>query len=103
VRKRYLVEISEAAQQDVTEAHDYIAADNPQAAARWVTTIEDRMLRLAVSPLSHEVIPESVDLGFDYRHELVGKYRIIYRVNDDHVSIVRVIHGARLLERSMLE
>jgi plasmid stabilization system protein ParE len=103
VKKRYRVEISAAAQQDVRSAHDHIAADNPQAAVRWLTAIEDRMLRLEGSPLAHEVIPESAALGVDYRQRLYGKYRIIYRVRRNHVLIIRVIHGARLLDRSMFK
>jgi plasmid stabilization system protein ParE len=62
VTRRYLVEISAAAQRDVILAHDYIAGDNPQAAARWVTANEAQMLRLHISPLGHEVMPEAADL-----------------------------------------
>ena len=48
-------------------------------------------------------IPEAADLDIDYRHKLFGNYRIIYRVEGNLVFVVRVIHGARLLLRSMFE
>jgi toxin ParE1/3/4 len=31
------------------------------------------------------------------RERIVGSYRLIYRVRDEHILIIAVIHGARLL------
>jgi len=36
-----------------------------------------------------------------YRELIVRPYRIIYRVFDDRVEIIAVVHGARLLERAI--
>jgi plasmid stabilization system protein ParE len=51
-------------------------------------------------PLANAVIPEAAELGVDYREKLFGNYRIIYRVSGDAVIVLRVIHGARLLDLS---
>ncbi len=53
-------------------------------------------------PKRHEVIPEARELGVEYRHALIGKYRTIYRIEGQRVLIIRVIHGARLLDLSLL-
>jgi toxin ParE1/3/4 len=101
VRKKYRVDISDAAKADIRAIRELIAADNPQAADRWAAEVEHLMTRLETLPYSFEVIPEAADLGIKYRHKLFGSYRIIYRVEESRVAIVRLIHGARLLDPSM--
>jgi toxin ParE1/3/4 len=101
VTKKYLVEVTDWAQRDIRSTHKYIAEDNPQAADRWQASIERMILRLETFPFAHEVIPEAADLGVDYRHNLFGNYRIVYRVQGDRVFVLRVIHAARLLDQSM--
>jgi len=63
--------------------------------------IERMIMRLETSPLAYEVIPEAIELRVNHRQKLFGNYRIIYRVEDDCVFVVRVIHGARLLDQSL--
>jgi toxin ParE1/3/4 len=101
VTKRYLVDIADAARADIRSTHEYIAGDNPRAADRWLAQVERMILRLETFPFAHEVVPEAADLGIDYRHNVFGNYRIIYRVESDRVIVLRVIHGARLLDQSM--
>jgi toxin ParE1/3/4 len=86
---------------DIRAIREHIAADNPQAAERWAAEVERLILRLETLPFSFEVIPEAAELGREYRHKLFGSYRIIYRVEESRVAIVRVIHGARTLTPQM--
>jgi len=46
-------------------------------------------------------VPESDDAT--RRQVIVGKYRVIYRVDDSVVTILAVIHGARDFGRMMRE
>lgn len=48
--------------------------------------------RLADYPESGRARPE---IGPGARSVMVGRYLVLYRVNEDCVDIVRVIHGAR--------
>lgn len=71
---------------------DYIARDNPRAAARVVTIIWDSVQRLAEFP----------GLGrpgrVDGTRELVitgTPYVVPYRARGNRVEILRVFHGAR--------
>ena len=53
-----------------------------------------------------ESIPENPQLGRvvpeinhpDYRERIVHKFRVIYRVESDHILIAAIIHGSRLLD-----
>jgi plasmid stabilization system protein ParE len=46
-------------------------------------------------PESGRKVPE--DKTGTYRELLVGNYRVVYRVDEDTVTIVTLIHGARVL------
>lgn len=35
------------------------------------------------------------------RERIVGNYRLIYRINDEKILIIAVVHGARLLDDSI--
>ena len=77
---------------NLKEEADYIAQDDPQAAARMVGLIEDAVAMLADQP----------NLGRSGRvpgtRELVvpgTPYLVPYRVRGTHIEILRVFHGRR--------
>lgn len=86
---------------DLQRLLEYIAADSPVTARRFAQRIVDRVEQLSTHPLSGSVIPEDED-GV-YRQLVQGKYRLIYRVDGDTVSILTVHHAARLLRIDELE
>jgi plasmid stabilization system protein ParE len=102
VTKRYHVEITSTAERDIQRNHDYIARDKPRAAADWVREIRRQIRSLALMPMRCEIIPEAEDLGIEYRHIIFGQYRTIFRIVEKRVIILRVIHGARLFDLSLL-
>jgi plasmid stabilization system protein ParE len=51
-------------------------------------------------PYRYEIVPDAEDIGRPWRHIIFGNYRIIYRVDGNRVSILRVVHAARLLDQS---
>lgn len=82
------------------EIHDYITADNPEAAQRTVRGIYEKAQLLRRFP----------ELG--YRHEtrsgqnvrilLYGHYRIAYLIKDhEDIDVLGVFHGALDLERHL--
>jgi len=82
--------------------HDYIARDNPLAALRWRRKILRLMGSLRQMPFRWEIVPEDLAIDQEYRHALLGNYRVIFRVEDEIVRVVRVFHAARILRRSDL-
>ena len=101
--RRYRVDITAAAQRDVTQVRDRIALDRPRAAAKWAREFARHARSLKSQPLRYEVIPEADDLGVAVHHVIFGNYRLLYRVEEERVLILRVIHAARLLEPRFLE
>ncbi len=98
MKKRYEVNLTEHAQDDLEHVYYYIAADNPNNAANFVLQLEKKVYSLNTFPERHPLIPENEFFRTDYRHLVYKKYRIIYRVIGDAVFILRIIHGARILQ-----
>ncbi len=77
------------------EIESYIAKDNPKAAREVVEKLLRRSWRLADPPdIGHEVAGyEETDL----REVLIRPYRLIYRVKQDQIDVVTVLHYQQLL------
>jgi plasmid stabilization system protein ParE len=101
--QKYRVEITAIAESDIKEIFQYIASDNKAAAAKLVKEIERQIDSLEQFPLRCPVIPESRELGKEYRHIIYGNYRTIFRIDGSMVVIIRVIHSARLLSLKIFE
>lgn len=88
------VTISKQARQDLIAIWEYIADDNPASADRLLDTLDARINRLAEHPL---LGPARPDIRRDLRYLVCDNYLVLYRVLDDAVEVVRVLHGARNL------
>jgi len=98
VQKRYKVLLTRLIQNDLAEIYDYIAADSPANAAAFVSALEEKVHSLAIMPERAHLIPENSLLGTRYRQLVHGSYRIIFRIHGDSVMVLRLVHGARLLQ-----
>ncbi|TRC78798.1 type II toxin-antitoxin system RelE/ParE family toxin [Mesorhizobium sp. WSM4307] len=73
----------------------HVARDNEAAADRLLDRFEARWQQLASFPSSGA--PRD-DIGPGIRHLVVGEYLTLYRVGDDAIEILRVLHGHRNIE-----
>jgi plasmid stabilization system protein ParE len=91
---------TEEAHRWLEDIFEYIAADNPQAAARTVQAIYERAQVLETFPeIGHRYLPSSRNV----RMLLYGHYRIAYLVKDDgNIDILGVFHGALDITRYQL-
>ena len=89
--------------EDAQHIHDRIAADKPMAAAKWYRGFARHARSLRQLPYRYEQIPEAEELGLPLRHIIFGNYRILYRVDENRVTVLRIIHAARLLRSDMFE
>ena len=89
------------AQSWLKDIHDYIAADNPEAAARTVEGIYEKAQSLKKYPESgYRYEPQSSRL---VRILLYGHYRITYLVKPDgNIDILGVFHGALDIDRYLV-
>jgi plasmid stabilization system protein ParE len=103
VREKYRVKIAQSAETDLAEIWGHIAADNIDNANRFIFKLEQRMKTLSYSPRRCSLISENELLGTRYRHLLIRKYRVVFRISGNTIYILRVVHGARLLDTSIIE
>ena len=101
--KKFRVEITEAAEEDIAEIWQYITQDKPEAATAFVLRLEEQIGTLERFPERCPLVPENELLGTSYRHLLYGNYRTIFKIVESRVIIMRVLHGAQLLDTEMLE
>ncbi len=87
---------SPEALEDLNSIAQYIARDSKHYAKAVVTKVLDTARTLSEFPRAGRVVPE---VGEDtLRESLIYSYRIIYRLHEQHILVLAVIHGKRLLE-----
>jgi toxin ParE1/3/4 len=92
---------TETAKQDLIEIRQYISADNPTAAKRWIDHLRQSVRNSLHAPLSGRMVPELA--REDIRELIEGNYRIVYRVLDDRIVVLTVFEGHQLLKQGKLE
>ena len=86
-----------AAEADIEEIGKYLEGVASLAVATSVVSaIRAATLRLSEFPYSARVIPDFQDP--DRRETFVYQWRLMYRIEPDHIRILRVVHGRRLLK-----
>ena len=98
----FRVEITPSAEADIAAIWDYIAQESPAAATAFIKALATQIASLQQFPERCPRIAENDILGTNYRHLLHGPYRTIFRISRQTVVILRVIHGARLLNDEFL-
>lgn len=86
---------------DVVQIRDYIAADSPRYARIVVERLFASVERLAAYPFSGRAVPELNDPSL--REVVDPPYRLVYRVRDDSLDILAVVHAARRFPSDALQ
>lgn len=87
------VVVAKAARDDLNEILDYIHIDSPRGAVKIVMEIHERLKRLPRFPRSGRMIPEVGDISL--REIIVGPYRLMYRLEEKKIVVLRALHGKR--------
>jgi toxin ParE1/3/4 len=85
--------ITDEASADLFEIGEWISAGNPRRALSFVDELKARCARLTDMPRAYPLVPRREASGV--RRLPHGDYLIFYRVRDDTVEIIHVLHGAR--------
>lgn len=81
------------AEQDLRDVVESIARDNLTAALEWLERIESLIELLASRPaLGQRMVTRRFG---EVRQHVAGNYVVYYRLADDGLQILRVLHGAR--------
>lgn len=84
--------LSPQARSELEAIGDHIAEDSPANAERFIDRLIEKFVALGRNPRIGRARPE---LRSDLRSFPFGAYLILYRIVDDGVEIVRVVHSAR--------
>ena len=87
------VVLSAEALSDLQHIGDYIARDNPAWARSFVAELLAKAGELADMPRAFPVVPRYAHLGV--RRRVHGSYLIFYRVAEERVTVIHILHGAR--------
>lgn len=84
--------LSPRAEEDLVSIWRHIAADNLAAADNTLKRIEDASEKLLRHPELGQARP---DIRPDLRYFVVSPYLLLYRIADQNIEIIRVVHGRR--------
>lgn len=87
------VRFTAEAERSLEQIGDYIAQDNPERALSFVRELRDKCLSLANMPYGFALALGYEETGIRRRPH--GDYLIFYRVDNDIVVIISVLHGTR--------
>jgi plasmid stabilization system protein ParE len=88
---------TEPAWDDLEAAAEYIERDSEFYAIALVQEARDAADSLDEIAERGQVVPEFDDPSM--RELLVGAYRLVYKITEEHVYVVAFLHGARRLWR----
>jgi plasmid stabilization system protein ParE len=92
----YRVEWSPRAVEDLEAIAQYIASDSEAYAASVVKAILTTARNFSRFPFSGRIVPEFDDESV--REWFAYSFRIIYRVENEIVTVAAIVHGRRLLD-----
>jgi len=89
--------INPLATEDLIEIKNYIAKEleNPTAAINVVRKIIDSYEKLKEFPMMGADLSVKVNIKTDFRYLVSSNYIVFYRVDDEYVSIYRILYAGR--------
>ena len=89
------VYLSDDADADLLHIHSYLAERNPAAAISLAHEFREKFTRLSRFPF---IGRDRSHLMSGVRSLVAGSYVIFYRIDADHVTVLRVMDGRRDIE-----
>ena len=83
------------AKNDLKDIIKYLSKDSSKYGNYFLLRILEKIEDLVEFPKIGRIVPEFGDTNL--RELIFQKYRIIYKLYEDIIEIVRIIHGSRLL------
>ena len=87
------IQWTEPAVSDMEMVRDYIAKDSESYALRFVERVFEILERISVFPNAGRIVPEAEDDSI--REIFFYSYRIMYRIKDEKILVLTIVHGAR--------
>ena len=93
------IEWSSKAENDLNEIIDYIAQDSLEYALSFYEQVREKVENLIKFPRMGRIVPELDEPNI--RELILRNYRIIYRIFEKEVQIVRLFHGSRIMDHKI--
>lgn len=84
--------LSDRATADLASIADYISQDSPRHADALLDKFSAEFVSIAQNPKIYRLRP---DIDVDTRIAIVGNYLTLFLLFEDHVRVIRVVHGSR--------
>jgi toxin ParE1/3/4 len=84
--------VTDAAKADLKEIGEFIRPHNPARAVTFVEELLERCEALADLPHAYPLVPRYEHWGI--RRRVHGDYLIFYRIREEAVEIIHILHGA---------
>ncbi len=94
-KSKLSIHLLRAAEEDLSEIFEYLAAENLKAAEATLTRIERDLQLLARQPHLGRMPDDEELVRMGYRYLVVGDYLAFYSLEGQTILIHRIIHGAR--------
>ena len=92
----YTFAVTSTAETDYLDIWLYIAQDSVANADGFIDLLHSKHAIILSQPLIGTPRP---DFGAEVRSNPVGHYTLFYRLHDERIELLRVLHGARDLPR----
>jgi len=93
-RRKPSIRWSRLADLDLQSAYTYLEERSPSAARRFATEILESIQHIQNHPRAGAVATDLLPRG-RYRHWVCGRYRIIFRIDEDRIWILRIWDARR--------
>lgn len=101
--KKFEVEWTESAENDLLKIVEYIALDSPRNALKILKKIKKQSQELFHNPERCRIVPELQDQGINqYREIIISPWRVVFRIADSKVFVVLVFDSRRDIEDILL-
>jgi plasmid stabilization system protein ParE len=102
--EKYFVNMTQNSENDLAEIIMFIAQDNPQNAIRIMEKIKAKINILDHFPYKGVYVPELLKKNIkDYRQIIENPWKIIYRIDENLVSILMIIDSRRNLQDILIK
>src|SRR5215212_2222211 len=90
----YRIDFTKKARDEAKDAYRWIARYSPEKARLWYFDLERALASLSTFPARCPLAPETYTFAYEIRHLFIGKYRILFRVEDETVYVLHVRHSS---------
>ncbi|MGY3449060.1 type II toxin-antitoxin system RelE/ParE family toxin [Bradyrhizobium sp. USDA 4353] len=92
-----IVVLTAEAKADLEQIVEFVATQSPASALKLLRELQEKCDTLLDAPRGYPLVPRYEDRGI--RRRPFGSFLIFYRVRDDRIEIIHILHGARDYEK----